>query len=163
MKKIPFYSNSVIYSLQFMIFEARSAYNLFDPYSIGLFILLCRWGKISLERLWLTNHRLSIRLCPYWFPALIQHSILSSINDTTSYNLVVIRSVNEMSLILERKQWVMAWSKILILFSRVKLGQPGWKPGILTTRLARGWKQNCSDSCLCWNRQRLKSRWSLLL
>ena len=38
---------------------------------------------------------------------------------------------------------MMAWIKILILFSRIEPGQPGWKPGILATRVARGQKQNC--------------------
>lgn len=48
----------------------------------------------------------------------------------------------------QRQQWVIAWSKILILCSGIEYGQPGWKPGILNTRLAKGWKQNFTDSYL---------------
>ena len=51
------------------------------------------------------------------------------------------------TVISEGQQWMMAWSKILILCSGIEPGQPGWKPGIPATRLARGWKQNCPDSC----------------
>ena len=41
----------------------------------------------------------------------------------------------------------MAWGEILTPFSGIEPGQPGWKPVIPALRLARGWKQNCPDSC----------------
>ena len=61
-----------------------------------------------------------------------------------------------MLLLLERQQWVMAWSEILILCSGIESGQPGWKPGIVATRPAGGLKQNCPDCSCLWKQEWFK-------
>ena len=46
-------------------------------------------------------------------------------------------STDPVDLILERQQWALAWSQIIIPCPGIEPGYPGWKPGNLATRSAR--------------------------
>ena len=69
-------------------------------------------------------------------PGLRPRTQISS-NCTTGPLPSFFSSVVVVSLILEREQWVMAWSENLIFSSGTEPGQPGWKPGVLVCRPAR--------------------------